>query len=65
MVFATTLIPVRGEGLVPVSLIDCHFHFVPLVSCSMYNTTRKFKFTIRKMTERVYVLSGNKRNASL
>ena len=35
-VFAVTVIPVRGEGRVPVSLTDCHFHFLPVSSCSIH-----------------------------
>jgi len=26
--------PVRGDGRFPVSLTDCHFHLVKVVSCS-------------------------------
>lgn len=63
IVLTATHIPVRGDGRVPLNFTDCHFHFVPVVSCSaIKNYVLDECFTMCYVTK---LLSGASTKASV
>ena len=57
--------PVRGDGRFPVSLTDCHFHLVKVVSCSKEKQMDHESTVLNSINAKFLLLSGTKTNASV